>query len=142
MRGCGASGRQTGRQRAVDDHVLRRPPLRHGCSCCRTGEALVRLAFDKHPSLQVRNLLTVDFRLKSQAKLRRFPKKQAPIRRICLIAPRARWYRRDVLEKILMPDRADLQDAQPWRDVYVDGRVFARWGCAPGTSRFHSASIN
>ncbi len=85
----------------------------------------VRLTFDKHPSIHIGNVLTVDVRVKAQTDWRDFPAEPATIPKDVFDLHRARLG----LEGTLLT-RFDYQierefhdTTQPWRDLYVDARV-------------------
>ena len=69
------AGKRVGNARSMITRIAAAATAAWLLGAAAPASAQVRLAFDKHPSLQVRNLLTVDFRLKSQADLAPLPRR-------------------------------------------------------------------
>ena len=69
------AGKRVGNARSMITRIAAAATAAWLLGAAAPASAQVRLAFDKHPSLQVRNLLTVDFRLKSQADLPPLPRR-------------------------------------------------------------------
>ena len=128
------AGKRVGNARSMIARIAAAATAAWLLGAAAPASAQVRLAFDKHPSLQVRNLLTVDFRLKSQADLRRFPEEAGTDPKDLFDLHRARvGIEGTFLKRFEYQIELDLQDsAQPWRDVYVDGRMFRALGLRAG----------
>ena len=89
--------------------------------------AQVRFAFDKRPSLEVNDdLLTVDFRLKSQVDFRDFPREPGTDPKDLFDLHRARvGIEGDFMKKRFeyQVERELSDTTGPWRDAYVNARV-------------------
>jgi phosphate-selective porin OprO/OprP len=87
--------------------------------------AQVRLTFDKRPSIQVGKLLTVDFRVKSQADFRSFPQEAGTDPKDVFDLHRARvGIEGAFLTRFDYQVERELRNTtQPWRDVYVNARA-------------------
>ena len=87
--------------------------------------ARVRLTFDKHPSIHIGRVLTVDLRVKAQTDWRDFPAEPATAPKDVFDLHRARvGIEGTLLTRFDYQIERELHDAtQPWRDVYVDARV-------------------
>ncbi len=87
--------------------------------------AQVRLTFDKHPSLQVHKLFTVDLKANTQTDFRDFPQETGTAPKDVFDLHRVRvGIEGTFLTRFDYQVERELHDStQPWRDVYVDARV-------------------
>ena len=120
------AGKRVGHARSVITRVAAAAIAAWLLGAAAPADAQVRLAFDKHPSIHVRNVLTIDFRLKSQTDFRDFPPERDVDPKDVFDLHRARvGIEGTLLKRFDYQIERDLHDTtQPWRDVYVDGRVF------------------
>ena len=97
-------------------------------------DAQIRLTFDKRPSLQVHDLLTVDLRVKSQSDFRDFPEEPGTDEKRLFDLHRARLgVEGTFLKRFEYQVESELRDpSRPWRDVYVDARVAKNFGVRAG----------
>src|SRR5258705_3529777 len=95
------------------------------CGMC-PASAQVKLTFDKRPSIEVRDVFSMDFRLKSQMDFRDFPLEPATDSKDVFDLHRARVG----IDGNFMQKRFDYQvewelsdTTGPWRDAYLDAPV-------------------
>jgi phosphate-selective porin OprO and OprP len=87
--------------------------------------AQVRLSFEKRPSIEVPGWFTADMRVKSQTDFRDFPVEPGTDDKDVFDLHRARvGIEGTIVKRFEYQVERELHDTtQPWRDVYVDGRV-------------------